>query len=372
MSNPRLNPNLLKIPIYKEGKSIEEVKKEYNLPDAIKLASNESPTGPSPLAIEAARDILHEAYRYPGVIERDLRQTLVEYTDSTLTERNFMIGNGGTDVIRMITQAFVFDGGNTVMSRASFPMYHIFTTAFGGNPRQVAPGLGYKHDLEEMSNQIDEDTRIVFLCSPNNPSGNIISQTEADEFIAKVPENVVIVLDEAYYDYITDNSSVNSLGYIKDGCNLLVIRTFSKSAGLANMRVGYMIGPQQLVEYVSRVKMPFHTGAIALAAAKGSLKDKDFRKNNIKTVIEGREYLQNKIGELGLNFLPSQANFVIVDSPPLGADHLTETLLKRGIIVRAMGDFGIPDAVRITVGSKRENEKLLSVLKEVVAVKEIS
>ncbi|MBW8012401.1 MAG: histidinol-phosphate transaminase [Chloroflexi bacterium] len=371
MSNPRLNPDLLKIPIYKEGKSIEEVKKENNLVEVIKLASNESPTGSSPLAVEAARNFLDEAFRYPGVIERDLRQSLAEYTDPGLTERNFLIGNGGTDVIRMIIQAFVFDGGNTVMSQATFPMYHIFTTAFGGKPKRVPPTLGYKHDLDEMSKLIDEDTRIVFLCSPNNPSGNIITQSEADEFLSKVPDNVVVVIDEAYHDYITEESRVNSLQYIFEGRNILVVRTFSKSAGLANLRVGYMIGPEDLVEYVSRVKMPFHTGAIALAAANGSLKDKGFRKNNVEAVIDGREYIQEKICELGLNCLPSQANFVTIDSPPLGANGLTEALLQRGVIVRAMEGFGIPNAIRITVGSKKENDMLLTTLEEIVRIKEI-
>jgi histidinol-phosphate aminotransferase len=368
MNGPRFNPDLLKVPLYIGGKSTEAVKEELGLDEVIKLASNESPIGPSPLAVEAAQRILSsQAHRYPGAADLILRRKLASQLDPVLDERNIVTGNGGTDVLRMITQAFVFDGGNTVMGRATFPMYHIFTTTFGGTPEFVAPTPTYRQDLMAMAERIDDDTRIVYLCSPNNPTGDIITQAEADDFMTHVPERVIVVFDESYFDYVTEPDYADSLAYVKEARNVLVVRSFSKSAGLANLRVGYVVGRPEIADYLRHTQLPFHTSDVALAAAAASLDDEAYHARHREVVLAEREYLYTALRELNLSYLPSQANFVSIIDPPLEPTALAECLLRRGIIVRAMAAFGLPNAVRVTVGSHQENMKFMAALKKVLA-----
>ena len=368
MRNPRFNPNLIDLPFYVPGKSVEDVKREFGLEKVVKLASNESPIGPSPKAIAAAQAMLNQAHLYPGNTERELRRKLADHTGYGLNENNFIVGNGGTDILHMIAQAFIFDGGNAVMSRVTFPMYHIFVKAFGGEPRRVEPLPDCRHDLDGMLQQIDEDTRLVFLCTPNNPTGHIITQAEADAFMARVPDHVVVLFDEAYYDFVDDPAYADSLAYIKEECNVLIVRSFSKTAGLANMRVGFMVGPEQLTNYVRHVQRPFHTGEIALAAALGSLDDDAFRRQHQQVVWEGRRYLCAKLRELGLKCFPSQSNFISITNLPRPVDEIVAALLQRGIIVRSMAAFGLPDAFRVTIGSSEANELFLQALKDVLVI----
>ncbi len=369
MSEPRFDPNLLKVPLYIAGRSIEEVKDAYGLGEVVKLASNESPVGPSPMAVEAAKSMLLEAHRYPGISERDLCRKLAEIHQPGLDEHNFLLGNGGTDVLRMITQAFVFDGGNTVMSQTTFPMYRILTSMFGGEPRRVPQTKDGRQDLENMLAQIDEDTRLVYLCSPNNPTGNIITQKEAAAFMAAVPGHVVVLFDESYIDYVTDPEYADSLEYVRGNRNVVTVRSFSKTAGLANLRIGYLIGPAGLVEYIRHARLPFQTGDIAIAAAAASLDDGDFSLHSRQAVLEGRDYLHKAISNLDVNCLPSQANFVTILDPAIQPRTLTEALLHKGFIVRSMEAFGLPEGVRVSVGSPDENERFIATLKEVLLEK---
>ena len=371
MKGPRFNPNLLKVPIYIAGRAIEEVKEEFGLEKVTKLASNETPVGPSPLAIEAARSMLDQAHRYPGIADRSLRRKLASYLSSDFDESNFVTGNGATDVIRMITQAFIFDGGNNITAKATFPMYNILTTTCGGTCKIVDNTSNYRFDLDTMLGQIDDDTRIVFLCSPNNPTGKIITQAEMDRFIAQVPEHVVVVIDESYCDYVTDPDCANSLNYVIENRNVIVLRSFSKGSGLANLRVGYLIGPTQLAEYVGHARLPFNTSDIALSAAAASLDDATYHTLQRKTVLAGREYLQTAFSDLDLNHIPSQANFVTIVDPPLGAVRLTELLQQRGFIVRALATFGMPNSIRVSVGSFEENRAFIQTLKSVLEMEGI-
>lgn len=367
MSGLRLNPNLLEVPLYIAGKSIDEVREELGLDEVTKLASNESPVGASPLALAAAQEMLQVAHRYPGIMDRELSRKVASLLHPSLDESNIVLGNGATDVLRMLTQAFVFDGGNTIMSRATFPMYHILTTAFGGTPRHVALTADYCHDLTAMAATIDDETRIVFLCSPNNPTGNVIGQAEADRFMASVPDHVVVLFDESYYDYVTESDYADSLAYILQGRNVISLRSFSKTAGLANMRVGYLISTQEVADYVRHAQLPFHTGDIALAAAAASLDDHEFHEKNLRAVVDGRCYFETMLREMNLNCLPSQANFVTIVDPPLEPKELAEALLRHGIIVRPMAAFGMPNALRVSVGSQAENAKFIEALKQVLS-----
>lgn len=364
---PRFNPNLLEVPLYISGKSIDQVQQELGLDDVIKLASNENPLGPSPRAIEAARAHLQEAHRYPGGYEMILRQKLGEHFNTGLDERHFVVGNGATDVLRMITQAFVFDGGNTVMSQVTFPMYRIMTIACGGTPRVIEAAPGYRQDLEAMAAHVDDDTRLVYLCSPNNPSGEVITQVEMDSFLASLPEHVVIIMDESYRDYVTDPQRADTLGYVREQRNVFLVHSFSKSAGLANLRVGYCIAPVELSDYVRHAQLPFQVGDITLAAAIASLEDKAYQQGQRQLVVEGREYLFAACRQLGLKCLPSQANFLTIVDPPIDASALAASLMRQGVIVRPMAIFGMPDAIRVSVGLPEENVKFIAALRKALA-----
>ncbi len=320
------------------------------------------------MAVAAARQALAQAHRYPGVGERNLRRKIAARLGRGLTAENFVIGNGGTDVLRMIAQAFVFDGGNTIMSRASFPMYRIATDTFSGETRQVEPAPDLRHDVAAMADRIDADTSLVYLCSPNNPTGHIITQAEADAFMTRVPEHVVVLFDESYCDFVTEPNYADSLAYVTEGRNVLVVRSFSKSAGLAGLRCGYVIGRRELVDYVRHTQLPFHTSDVALAAASASMDDEDFLRELRQAVVNGRAFLYHAICDLGLACLPSQTNFVTILDPPSGANELAAALLQRGFIVRAMGAFGLPNGVRISVGAQEENEKFVAALREVIGV----
>lgn len=355
MTGLRFNQNLLKVPLYIGGKSIEAVKEEFGLDDVIKMASNESPNGPSPMALEAIRLALKDAHRYPGIGERDLRRKLAGRFGDGFTEDNFVTGNGGSDILRMITQAFLFEGGNAVMCSATFPLYHIFVTMYGGENRQVPYTADYCHDLPAMLAQIDAETRIVFLCSPNNPTGTIITKSQLDGFLAKVPDHVLVVLDESYNRYVEAEDYPDSLEYIRAGKSIIAVRSFSKTSGLANLRVGYLIAPITLADYVRHAQLPFHTSDIVLAAAMASMDDYEFHEHNRKTILAGRAFLRDSLRGLGLSCLDSHMNSVLLIDPPIPPAELEIALLRRGIIVRHTAGFGIPNGVRVTVGTPEEN-----------------
>ena len=366
MTKPRFNPDLLNVPLYVAGRSIQEIQEKYGLKKVVKLASNESPVGPSPLAIKDAQEMMAEAHRYPGVAEGNLRRKLASRFGRGFTENNFVIGNGATDLLRMVTQAFTFDGGNNVMGDASFPMYHIFTTTFGGECRIVPLAANHRFDLDAMLAAIDDDTRIVFLCTPNNPTGTIITQDEFDRFMRAVPEHVIVLMDESYYDYVADSSRAESLEYVQNGRNVIVLRSFSKASGLANLRVGYMIAPVEIADYVRHTLLPFNTSDIALCAASASMDDEEYNERQRKSVLDGREYFQSAFADLDLHIIPSQANFVAFIAPPLGSVRLTELLLQRGFIVRELTMFGMKNAIRVSVGTMEENEAFVKTLKYVL------
>ncbi|HMR97834.1 MAG TPA: histidinol-phosphate transaminase [Anaerolineales bacterium] len=366
MTKPRFNPDLLNVPLYVGGRAIQEIQEKYGLEKVVKLASNESPVGSSPLAIQAALEMMAEAHRYPGVGDVNLRRKLAERFGQRLTENNFLIGNGATDLLRMITQAFTFDGGNNIMADATFPMYKILTTTFSGESRIVPLNARHRFDLDAILAAIDDDTRIVFLCTPNNPTGMIITQNEFDRFMGKVPDHVVVLMDESYHDYVTDSTHAESLHYVEKGRNVIVLRSFSKASGLANLRVGYMIAPVEIAEYVRHALLPFNTSDIALCAAAASMDDDEYNELQRRTVLDGRDYFQSAFSDLDLQTIPSQANFVTFLAPSLGSVRLTELLLQRGFIVRELTMFGMKNAIRVSVGTMEENMDFIKTLKHVL------
>ncbi len=366
MAGPKLNAHLLNVPLYIAGKSIEEVQEELGLDEIVKIGSNENPLGPSPKAIEAAARMLPEAHRYPNYWEKELRRRLGPMIDPTFDDNNILVGNGGCDVLRMVTHGFMPEGGEAITAAATFPMFSILTTMFGGRTIEVPITADYRLDLPAMQQAITPATALIFLCTPNNPTGSIITQREADEFMAHLPDHVVVVFDESYGDFATDPDHVDSIRYIKQGRNVITVRSFSKKSGLANMRVGYAIGRPDLIEYLHHAQMPFNTGSVSLVAALASLDDTDYQLRSTQLVEQERAYLYEAFDALDLAYRPSQANFILVVDPPMNARALVEAILRKGVIVRWAGSMGLPDAVRVTVGTRDQNERFVAVLKAVL------
>jgi histidinol-phosphate aminotransferase len=363
MNGLMLNSQLLQVPLYVAGKSPEQVCQELGLSEAIKLGSNENPLGPSPMALTALRQALTEAHRYPGIAEGQLRRKLAAYYGDGLTQEHFIIGSGGTDVLRMVAQAFISEGVETITCRVTFPLFALLTTMYGGKTIRVEPRPDYHFDLPAMADAVTDQTRIVWLCSPNNPTGFILSTKEVDEFFERLPDHVVVVFDEAYCDFVTAPDYAKGIRYVRQGRNVVVVRSFSKGAGLANLRVGYGIARPDLAEYLLHTVLPFNTGALACVAAAASLDDYDFSRRSRDLVVRERALLYTHLSEMGLNCLPGHANFLLVVDPPLGAPALTDALLREGVIVRPMGGFGLPNALRVTIGLPGENQRFLAAMR---------
>ena len=372
MTQLQFNSHLLKVPLYIAGKSIEEVQEELGLDDIVKLGSNENPLGPSPLAVEAARNALSEAHRYPNYWEKVLRRKLAPTIDAELSERNILTGNGGCDVLRMIAHSFMCEGGESITASATFPMFSILTTMFGGKTIGTAMTADHRFDLTVILRAVTPDTRLIFLCTPNNPTGTIIKQREADEFMARVPEHVVVVFDESYGDFASDPDYANSIRYIKQGLNVVTVRSFSKKSGLANMRVGYAIGRPELIEYLHHAQMPFNTGSVSLAAAAASLDDYEYQRQSTLLVRRERDYVYSALDELDVDYVRSEANFVLMIHLPMDAKEMVDAALRKGIIIRWAGSMGMPDAVRVTIGRHEENEAFVSTLRAVLEEAKVS
>ncbi len=370
MKNIKLNPHLLTVPLYVGGKPIELVQEEYGLTDVVKLGSNENPLGPSPLAIAAFQDALQNAHRYPGVADKRLRQKLAAFYNArdgaTFDENNFLTGNGLGDVLRMIAHAFLFEGGEAIYCDPTFPLYPIFTKMFGAVAVAV-PHANFRYNLRAIADAISERTRVVFICNPNNPTGTIVTRDQVAAFMRRVPESVVVVFDESYCHFVPDSDFSNSIDYVRNGRdNVLVLRGFSKIYGMANLRIGYAIGTRAMIEYLAHAQIVFNTGDPTLYAAAAALDDAAHVQATRQLIAREREFVQRGFAELDLNYVPSQTNFVLLTDLPRDVQAINAGMLRRGVIVRPMGGFGMPDAIRVTLGTREQNEKMLHALREIL------
>lgn len=370
MKSLKLNPHLLTVPAYIGGKPIEEVQEEYSLTDVVKLGSNENPLGPSPLAVAAFNDALKNGHRYPGVADKHLRQKLACYYNErnggSFNEHNFMTGNGLSDVLRMIAHAFLFDGGESIYCDPTFPLYPIFTKMLGGVAIAVTHDH-YRYNLRAIADAITENTRVIFVCNPNNPTGTIVTRDEVETFMQRVPPTAVVVFDESYCDFADTNAFPNTLDYVKNGRdNVIVLRGFSKSYGMANLRVGYAIGTHAMIHYLQHAQIVFNTGDPTLRAAAAALDDHAHLQATKELIAHEREFLYQGFSDLDLTYVPSQTNFILLVDLPCDVKNLNEGMLRRGVIIRPMAGFGMPNAVRVTVGTHEQNEKMLSAMKAVL------
>lgn len=358
-------PGVQKLSPYVPGKPVEELAREIGLnpADIVKLASNENPLGPAPSVLKAVQQALPELTRYPDGNGFILKQALSERFGFDLSM--ITLGNGSNDILELIGRAFAMPGVDVVFSQHAFAVYPIVTQAVGATPVQV-PARNWGHDLPAMAAAVTPATRLIFVANPNNPTGTWFERTEFEAFMAAVPTNVLVVLDEAYTEYVEAGEALNGFDYIERYPNLIVCRTLSKAYGLAALRVGYCISHPQVADVLNRVRQPFNVNSLALAAAVAALADDTYLTESRLLNRTGMQQLEKGLSSLGLQSIPSRGNFIAVD---LGRDAgpIYQGLLRAGVIVRPVAGYGMPNHLRVSIGLPQENQRFLEVLAGVLA-----
>ncbi|RFC44659.1 MAG: histidinol-phosphate aminotransferase [Verrucomicrobia bacterium] len=351
------HPWLRDLVAYEPGKPIEDVARELGIEPAsiVKLASNENPLGPSPKALEAMRACLERGHFYPDGGGYYLREAIGERCG--LKRENVILGCGSNEVIEFIGHAFLKPGDEIVTAEHAFVVYKLMATLFGATTIEV-PDPGYKHDLDAMAAAITPATREVFIANPNNPTGTLVSQAEIDRFMDRVPDHVVVVFDEAYFEFLDD--APDTLKFVREGRNVVVLRTFSKIQGLANLRIGYGLANSDLISVLQKTRQPFNANGIAQAGALAGLLDQEHQEKTKRITDEGRAYFHERFAELKLEFIPSHANFVLVKVGDGRA--VFNALMKQGIIIRDMTAYKLPQWIRVSVGTMEQNRRFVSAL----------
>jgi histidinol-phosphate aminotransferase len=353
---------ILKITSYVPGKSIEEVQKEFGTKKWVKLASNENLLGPSPKAINAIRKELSKIYLYPEGPCTILRKALAK--KFAIPEGMVVISNGADNLILMIANAFVNEGEEVVMADPTFSVYTNVTQIMGGRPVKVKL-KNFTHDLDTMLRRVNRKTKLVFICNPNNPTGTTVSLEAFNYFLSRLPQHVLVVLDEAYGDFVEDAFYPNGLDYIREREQVIVLRTFSKVYGLAGLRIGFALGREDLVDCLYQVRDPFPVHRLAQVAAVAALNDEDHAIRSIQLVYQGKRYLYKELDRLGLFYVPSQANFIFIDFEK-DSGEIFQALLKEGVIIRPGKVWGYPTFTRVTIGRMEDNHRFIKALKKIL------
>jgi histidinol-phosphate aminotransferase len=364
----RVPEHVARLEPYPPGKPLEELEREYGITDSIKLASNENPLGPSPRALEAIRGHLSKLHRYPDGSGYYLRLRLSQRLG--VPETCIVLGNGSNEIIDLAIRILVRPGDEVLMAAPTFLVYPLMVQSVGGRPVQV-PQKDFSHDLDAAAAAVTRRTRLIFLDNPNNPSGSVIDRRDFEAFRKRVPPDVPIVLDEAYMEFADPEATMTGLDYQGGEPAVITLRTFSKAYGLAGLRIGYGVMPAVVADYLNRVRQPFNVNTLAQAAALAALDDEQFLRETRETVREGLDYLTRRLAEMEVRTLPTQANFFLVD---VGCEARTvyEALLRRGVIVRAMHAYGLDRYIRVSVGTREENERFLKAFKDVMAGLEVA
>jgi histidinol-phosphate aminotransferase len=348
---------------YKAGKPIEELERELGLTRIIKLASNENPLGPGKKALAAIELALPGLALYPDGGGFSLKQALAKKFAVDATQ--ITLGNGSNEILELVARAFLTPEFEVVFSQHAFAVYPIVTQAMGAQA-VIVPALNYGHDLDAMLQAVTEKTRLVFIANPNNPTGTLLSQSSLEAFIGALPDTCVCVLDEAYFEFVSCVESINSIDWLKKFPNLLITRTFSKAYGLAGLRVGFGLSSLQLADILNRVRQPFNNNTLALVAAEAALDDKEHLQQTIMVNTLGMQQLTDGFKQLGLEWIPSAGNFVLVDLKQAG-QFIYDALLLKGVIVRPVGNYELPNHLRISIGTAAENQQFLTALTETLA-----
>ncbi|MDO9105466.1 MAG: histidinol-phosphate transaminase [Methylovulum sp.] len=347
---------------YKAGKPIEELERELGLTHIIKLASNENPLGPGKKALAAIQQALPELALYPDGSGFNLKQALAK--KYALDASQITLGNGSNEILELVARAFLTPEFEVVFSQHAFAVYPLVTQAVGATA-VVVPASLYGHDLQAMAQAVTAKTRLVFIANPNNPTGTLLAQADLEQFIGALPDWVVCVLDEAYFEFVNPAADINSIDWLKKYPNLVITRTFSKAYGLAGLRVGYSLSCPEIADLLNRVRQPFNNNALALAAAEAALTDDVHLHNTISNNSLGMQQLTDGFKTLGLQWIPSAGNFVSVDIRREGMP-IYEALLRKGVIVRPVANYGMPNFLRVSIGTSAENNLFLQALGDVL------
>ena len=350
---------VMNIEPYQPGKPIDEVKREFLLDEVYKLASNENPLGPSPKAVTAIKKTLKDLNRYPDGDCYYLKVKLAKKLK--VKPDNLTFGNGSDELIAVIVQAFMNEDENAIVADPTFLEYRLIVEAYGRQV-MVVPSLNLKYDLDGMRKAINEKTKLVFIANPDNPTGTYISDKEIRKFLEGIPENVIVVMDEAYYDFVDAKDYPDTIRYLNDR-NLIILRTFSKAYGLAGLRVGYALSNAELIDCMNRVRQPFNVNSLAQVAALASLDDAAYLKKTREAVLKGKKFLYGALDKMGAAYVPSQTNFILVDVKRDGWE-LFQKMLKRGVIVRDMKPYKLDSYIRVTIGTDKENRRFIEALKK--------
>jgi histidinol-phosphate aminotransferase len=344
---------------YPPGKPLEELEREYGITGSIKLASNENPLGPSPKAVAAMRTALGGLHRYPDGSGYYLRKRLSEKFD--LPFDGIVLGNGSNEIIELAIRTFLLPQDEVILPAPSFLVYKLAVQTMGGKSVPV-PLANFTIDLERTIASITSRTKIIFINNPNNPTGTIIRKADFESFLEAIPPHIVVVLDEAYIEFVRDGDTPSGFDYVhRQGPYVIVARTFSKAHGLAGLRIGYGVMEPSIADYLHRVRQPFNTGTLSQVAALAALDDEEFLHKTQQTVVEGLASLYREVERLGLNTIPTQANFFLIQVPT-DAKTIYEAMLRRGVIIRPMNSYGMDRFIRINAGLPEENERFIQAL----------
>ncbi len=350
-----------KLSPYVPGKPVAEVQREYGIADIIKMASNENPLGASPRAVAAVKKAAEQIYFYPEGSCFELRKAMAEHLQ--MPAETLIFGNGSDELLLLISQVFLNPQDEVLQGdpKLTFVEYKAVTTIADATP-VIVEMKDFAYDLSAMAEKITPKTKVVFITNPNNPTGTMITKTELDEFLGKIPEDVIVILDEAYYEYVGRADYPESVEYVKQGKNVIILRTFSKIYGLAGIRLGYGIAKKELIDLLEKARQPFNVNLLAQAAGIAALKDNKFVEESKQVNNEGKRWLGDAFEAMGISFVASEANFILFDVK-IEARPVTEALMKEGIIVRCIGTG---TTIRVTIGTMQQNRRFISALKKVL------
>lgn len=354
-------PDIMKIKSYQPGKPIEEVKRELGLKTVAKLASNENPLGPSNKAIEAIKKYAGKVNIYPDGGGYYLKRALVEKLG--LEEEKIILGNGSDEIISLITRVFLQKGEEAIMGDPSFLMYKIDTQLSQARIIPI-PLNDFRLNLPAMAKAITPKTKLIFISNPNNPTGTIVEEKEVRIFLKDLSPQIIVIFDEAYFEYVEDENYPQTINLLNGGNNIVILRTFSKIYGLAGLRVGYGISQPQIIKILNRARPPFNVNSLAQVAALASLKDQDQIIRSKKLIKEEKEYLYSKLDKMKLSYIPTQANFILIKLG-IKAPYIEKKLLQDGIIIRGMKAYNLTQYIRLTIGTREQNEKFIRALDKI-------
>jgi histidinol-phosphate aminotransferase len=367
-ANLKFNPNILKRPLYRGGRSVADARDKAKTTTIYKMNSNENMMGPSPAVVKVIQELASSLGDYPQMSDEGLRVALAETYGRNLTPEHFVTSNGGMDMLDMLARAFLSPGDEIVVCRPTYGVYMMFAMLQGVESINVSLAADdFSHDVDGILAAVNERTRLVYICNPNNPTGVVMPAADMDRLINELPDHVLIIADEVYHHFVTSPDFPDSLGYVLEGKNLFIVHSFSKAYGLAGLRLGAGIATPEIAEYLTRLRKPFHLGSLTMAAGIAALAEQDYLQKSIEMVQVGKAYLYEQFGRLNIQYWPSESNFILFRSP-IPPSELAEKMNESGILIRPLDQFwGMPEFARVTVGLPVANQAFITALETILA-----